>query len=134
MLYEVITSWFRDGSFCAHALLQAGHIDNAAAFHQWASQVILQYENKITRCIHATQLGDIPPANECLHSRFTVEGIEVPGNWGHHQLDGVGTWLWSLTEFIRKNTKREVPEEWLLASRLAKDYLISLWPFPCSDS
>jgi len=126
-------AWFRDGSFCAYALTWAGNVQNAFLFHQWASQIVLRYEGKIQKCIEAARSGNPPTAELCFHSRFTLEGYEVPGNWGHHQLDGLGTWMWALKEFQRVNPGRKMPQLWQQAAILVKDYLIAMWPFPCSD-
>lgn len=126
-------AWFRDGSFCSYALTQAGYAHNAFLFHQWASQIVLRYEVKILKCIEAAMNGTPPPAELCFHSRFNLDGNEVPGNWGHHQLDGLGTWLWALNEFQRSNPSQNLPEQWRKAAALVKDYLVAMWPFPCSD-
>lgn len=127
-------AWFRDGSFCAHAIAQAGYLEEAANFHQWASQTVLRYQDKILKCIRASLMGTPPVAEMCFHSRFTTDGKEVPGNWGHHQLDGLGTWLWAMKEYQQLISRKELPENWQQAASLAKDYLIAMWPFPCSDS
>jgi GH15 family glucan-1,4-alpha-glucosidase len=126
-------AWFRDGSFCAYALNRAGYMQNAFLFHQWASQVVLRYKGKIQKCIEAARDGNPPTAESCFHSRFTLDGYEVPGNWGHHQLDGLGTWLWSLNEFQKISHVQDIPKQWMKAASLVKDYLIAMWPFPCSD-
>ncbi len=127
-------AWFRDGSFCAHALAQAGLIENAARFHQWASRVVLRYQKKIEMCIQAVRENTLPDAEMCFHSRFTTQGEEVPGHWGHHQLDGLGTWLWSMKEFQQISSEKTLPVEWQQAAVLVKDYLMAMWSFPCSDS
>lgn len=126
-------AWFRDGSFCAYALTRAGYAQNAYLFHQWASQIVLRYEAKILKCIEAAGNGNPPTPELCFHSRFTLDGYEVPGNWGHHQLDGLGTWLWALHEFQRANPGQILPQQWQQAAALVKDYLMAMWVFPCSD-
>jgi GH15 family glucan-1,4-alpha-glucosidase len=126
-------AWFRDGSFCAYAVSQAGYPESAYRFHQWASQIVLRYRQKILSCIEDTRLDNPLVPSRCFHSRFTLPGYEVPGNWGNHQLDGLGTWLWSLNEFHRAHPEIEIPEQWQHAATLVKDYLSALWPFPCSD-
>ena len=126
-------AWFRDGSFCAHALARAGYTQNAFQFHQWASQTVLRYKIKFTECIKEARSGNHPIPALCFHSRFTLDGFEVPGNWGHHQLDGLGTWLWALGEFQRINPGLVLPDHLKQAAGLVKDYLSALWFFPCSD-
>lgn len=126
-------AWFRDGSFCAYALNQAGYSQNAFQFHQWASGIVLRYESKLKNCIHAAQSGNPPPAELCFHSRFTLDGFEVPGGWGHHQLDGLGLWLWSMIEYLKSNPETKILSQWRIAAILIKDYLTAMWAFPCSD-
>lgn len=127
-------AWFRDGSFCAYALTRAGYAQNAFLFHQWASQTILRYETKIQNSIKAAKNGTPPSTDLCFHSRFTLAGYEVLGNWGNHQLDGLGTWLWALNEIKLSDPSQELPKQWQQAADLVKDYLIAMWSFPCSDS
>jgi Glucoamylase and related glycosyl hydrolases len=126
-------SWFRDGAFCALALAQYGHGPEAWAFLAWGSRVILRYREKILDCISAVRSGAAPAHADCFHSRFTAAGREVPGNWGHHQLDGLGTWLWAAAEICEAAPREKVPAELRAALSLASDYLQALWPFPCSD-
>ena len=126
-------SWFRDGSFSAHALLQAGYLQEAGNFHLWASRVILRFRDKMAFCVSETKKGGDLVASSCLHSRFTEDGEEVPGNWGHHQLDGLGTWLWALGEFWKKLENPAGYECCLEAADLAREYLAALWELPCSD-
>jgi GH15 family glucan-1,4-alpha-glucosidase len=126
-------SWFRDGSFCALALSNYGYSQDARRFFQWSSRVVLRYKAKILQCIESAKRGDELIASECFHSRFTIEGDEVSGNWGHHQLDGLGTWLWALNEFHNTHPELTLPAEFNQSAGLIKDYLIAMWPFPCSD-
>ncbi len=126
-------AWFRDGSFCAHALALAGEQDAARRFHGWASRTLLRHADKIDNCIRAVEGGILPLAHQCFHSRFTLDGFEVPGNWGHNQLDGLGTWLWALNEFRRSHPHIPIDPDWERAAGLARDYLTALWRFPCSD-
>jgi GH15 family glucan-1,4-alpha-glucosidase len=126
-------AWFRDGSYTAHALLQAGYLKEAGQFHLWASRVVLGFREKMQQCIADAQAGRPIIASACLHSRFSADGEEVPGNWGHHQLDGLGTWLWSLGEYWKKLHNPAGYESCLQAAELTVEYLSALWLLPCSD-
>lgn len=126
-------AWFRDGSFCAHALAQAGLSQNTRRFHEWASQIVLRYQEKIEASIREIRAGRIPSAEMCFHSRFTLDGYEVPGHWGFHQLDGLGTWLWALAEYQRMTPPLPLPETWKKAVALVTEYLQAMWSYPCSD-
>ena len=125
--------WFRDGSFCATALAKYGYRNQAQKFFDWGAKVVLRYRQKIERCIELAQSNQELVASECFHSRFTVDGLEVPGNWGHNQLDGLGTWLWALADFRKDNCARPMSAELVQAAGLVKEYLAALWKLPCSD-
>jgi GH15 family glucan-1,4-alpha-glucosidase len=125
-------AWLRDGSFCAYALELVGETDSSGRFHDWALQVLDTYRNKLKYCIAEASQGKRPPDKDCLHSRFHLIGSEVPGEWGHHQLDGLGTWLWV---YCRRQMRLQpqCPPEARELLTLLRDYLITLWHFPCSD-
>jgi len=125
-------AWFRDGTFCAHAMALHGRTASAAAFHDWVARTLLRYEPRIQGAVRTAREGVRLPAQDCLHCRFGVDGAEVPGHWGTHQLDGPGTWLWALERFLAL-TGRGLVDDLRKAADLAADYLAALWPFPCSD-
>jgi len=125
-------AWLRDGSFCSLALDYAGQVESAGRFHHWVLGVLGRYQAKLKRCSQQALTGQVPPGRECLHSRFTVEGGEVPGKWGHHQLDGLGTWLWVYAQRALRTQTRPSPAD-CVTLELARDYLAALWRYPCSD-
>ena len=126
-------AWFRDGSYCAYALTKAGYLENASKFFDWSSGVVMRYQQKMESCIEAVKKGTPPLAENCLHSRFNADGSEVPGGWGHHQLDGLGTWLWAMGECIEVLTAKQIPENWRQSADLVVKYLSAMWKYPCSD-
>jgi len=126
-------SWFRDGAFIAYAMDLAGEHESARRFHEWGSRTILRYDSKISRCIENAQRGITPTGKECLHCRFTLEGMEGENEWPNHQLDGLGTWLWALTQHLKMSGFSAMPESWQRAVALVREYLTVLWPFPCFD-
>ncbi len=125
-------AWFRDGAYCAHALTRAGQRESAARFHTWASATLLRHAPKIQACLDDVAAGRELAPERCLHSRFTLDGAEVPGHWGHHQPDGVGAWLWALNEYQR-TASAPLPPTWRAAAELAVRYLSAVWPRPSSD-
>jgi GH15 family glucan-1,4-alpha-glucosidase len=125
-------AWLRDGSFCAYALDQAGEYNSVDLFHNWVFKVLDTYQYKLNRCIAEISRGRRLPDKDCLHSRFQLDGLEVPGNWGHHQLDSLGTWIWVYCR-REKRSKAEISSQKIKLIMLARDYLISSWRFPCSD-
>ncbi len=125
--------WFRDGAFIAYAMDLVGEHESARRFHEWVGQIVLRYESKISRCIENAQRGITPTGKECFHCRFTLEGIEGGNEWPNHQLDGLGTWLWALTQHLKMSGVSAIPESWQRAVALVREYLMALWPFPCFD-
>ncbi len=111
-------SWFRDGSFCAYALDLFEQNESANCFYQWSIGTINRYQNKLQHCIQQATAGIPPTLETAIHARFTPDGEEIPGHWGNHQLDGLGTWLWAICEHINRTTTLPRLTEWLPASRI----------------
>ncbi len=125
--------WFRDGSFIAYAMDLAGEHDSARRFHEWASRTVQRYEAKLCRCIENAGRGSKPTAEECFHTRFTLEGLEAQDDWPNHQLDGLGTWLWALSQHAQLSGASAALESWQRAAPPIREYLAALWRLPCYD-
>jgi GH15 family glucan-1,4-alpha-glucosidase len=125
--------WFRDASFIAYAMDLAEKNGSAAKFHDWAARVILQRSDLIKRAV-ARKKGAMPPAAEDqLHTRYTLEGEDgTREEWPNYQLDGLGAWLWALSQHL-KITNHAPGKEWLQAALLVGQYLEALWQTPCFD-
>jgi GH15 family glucan-1,4-alpha-glucosidase len=125
--------WFRDGAFCAYAMDLVGERQSASRFHDWAARVIMARETAIHRAVARAQPGRPPAPEDQLHTRYTIEGDDgTIEEWPNYQLDGLGTWLWSLNEHISKDP-RNTPSTWLKAADLVGKYLQALWATPCYD-
>ncbi|MEW6232829.1 MAG: glycoside hydrolase family 15 protein [Chloroflexota bacterium] len=122
--------WFRDGSFIAYAMDLVGEHESASRFHAWASSTILRHEHKALRCLEKAQNGLPVGEGDCLHTRYALDGEEGEDSWPNFQLDGFGTWLWSLSEHIRFAWARSVPPECAKAANLVAGYLSTLWQRP----
>ena len=125
--------WFRDGAYIAYSMDLVGENQSAAKFHNWTSEVIQKYQTVIEKAIQIAQEDGKPPLHTYLHTRYTLDGEEDRDEWPNYQLDGIGTWLWSLSEHI-KVTDNILPLEWEKSANLAVRYLSALWMYPCSDS
>jgi GH15 family glucan-1,4-alpha-glucosidase len=125
--------WFRDSAFIAYSMDLMGEHHSSQLFHNWAIRTIKKYKGKIRKNIKLVVKGDIPEDIDCFHSRFTLDGSEVADDWGHHQLDGLGTWLWSLMEHIKITKQNRIPSDYKEAVYLISDYLKSFWKYPCFD-
>lgn len=93
-------SWYRDGAFISHAMNIAGQFKSASKFHEWAATNINKRSAQIEKLINKRALGQEIAPDEHLHCRYTVDNNESQENWTNFQLDGFGTWIWSLDEFI----------------------------------
>jgi GH15 family glucan-1,4-alpha-glucosidase len=126
-------SWFRDGAFIAYALDSAGYPDRSELFHRWCATTVLQNSEKILKRIDSVDQAEKQSNDSYFHCRFTMEGDEVPGHWGSHQLDGLGTWLWSLEQHLHSCKRSTIGEIFHRPMDLVADYLLTLWKHPCSD-
>lgn len=125
--------WFRDGSFTAYAMDLYGQRESSTRFHHWATKIILDRKEMILTTIHKAQIGLPIMVQDQLHTRYTLNGKDATkDDWPNFQLDGLGTWLWSLQQHQLLSTS-VLPDEWLIAANLIADYLSSLWQVPCYD-
>lgn len=125
--------WFRDGSFTAYAMDLIGEHSSAARFHEWAANVINRRADVVYRAIERVQANKPLGDSDYLHTRYTIDGNEsIPSEWPEFQLDGFGTWLWSMSEHLRL-IQKPLPETWNRAAGLVANYLTALWQHPCYD-
>ncbi len=139
-------SWFRDGAYIAYALTidgqtggvshdgsMAAQIESARAFHDWCASVINSRAEGLERCIERAGRGEpILPA-DVLNARYQANGEAGPDGWPEFQLDGPGTWLWSLREYVDRAHMQPLPLAWERAIILTARYLAALWHMPCYD-
>ena len=124
--------WYRDGSFIAYAMNPIGENESAARFHDWASSNVLSRVDIIQRALNKKLRNEILPSEEGLHTRYTLEGLDAEQDWPNFQLDGFGTWLWSLGEY-QKLSGATLKPTWVEAAQWTAKYLSALWRQPCSD-
>lgn len=125
--------WFRDASYIAYAMDRVGRSDSARRFHDWAVRTILAHREAVRRGLKKLEQGLPPEPGEYFHTRYHLDGsAETDGEWPNFQIDGIGTWLWSLSEHVRL-TGRSLSDEQRQAIQLCGDYLVALWDQPCYD-
>lgn len=125
--------WFRDGSFIAYSMDLVGEHESARKFHEWSAQRLLENKDSVKRGIDRVKSGLPLDGVSTLNTRYHLDGQpEEEGSWPNFQLDGFGTWLWSLYEHA-KITGEPLPENWMQAARITADYLSVLWQLPCYD-
>jgi GH15 family glucan-1,4-alpha-glucosidase len=125
--------WLRDGSFIAYAMDLASEYESSAAFHRWVGSVLERYADKMENLIQRGRAGEHISQGEQMHTRFTLDGEEAGEAWGNFQLDGYGTWLWSLIEHVRKAQDATLYDS--LRPQVARviRYLHVFWHTPCFD-
>ncbi len=126
-------SWFRDSSFIAYALCRVGRSENGRRYFLWAAQTIRQYSGKADRAITRIQHGERLGSDDYLHTRYTAVGKEASGLWWDFQLDGYGTLLWALAEYVKLTGDTAVIAEVADEVRLVHRYLSYLWQQPNYD-
>ena len=126
-------SWFRDSSFIAYALCRVGRSENARRYFLWAAQTIRRYGWKADRAISRIQNGERLGSEDYLHTRYTAVGEEVAGLWWDFQLDGYGTLLWALAEYVKLTGETAVITEVAAEVRVVHRYLSHLWQLPNYD-
>lgn len=139
-------SWFRDGAYIAYALTLDGAMvsepyagsmsaqwESAFRFHNWCAERINERAERIERAIASVRAGAAPDMADVLNARYRVDGREGPDEWPEFQLDGIGTWLWSLKEYVARVGFTPLPVAWEDAAERAARYLAALWRTPCYD-
>ena len=124
-------SWFRDGAFTAYAMQLAGQRDSARRFHEWAIATIGHEAGAAKSTITRSKAGLPISGGPVLRARYSPDGAQPDQGWPNFQLDGLGTWLWSLQAFMAAEPKplRDALEAVDLVAR----YLAQLWRTPCFD-
>ena len=126
-------SWFRDGSYIASALLEYGYTREAYKFIEWGAMVVNRYQEKMESCILTFQHGGNIAEEDFFHTRFTLDGYEVPGHWGFNQFDGLGTWLWFTCKVYMRDSQLIPSSDVINALNKTAEYISIVWPAGCSD-
>jgi len=124
-------SWFRDGAFIADAMSAVGENESALNFHKWATRIVIEREEKIASLIRRGKQGEKIANDEHLHCRYTVDGHESTEQWTNLQLDGFGTWIWALDEFLKRGNT--LPLATYRAVETLIGYLGTFWEIDTYD-
>jgi GH15 family glucan-1,4-alpha-glucosidase len=125
--------WLRDGSFCSYALDLAGEHEASARYHSWVNNAVAGIADVIDSVIAKHERGDdldrmlMPPA------RFALDGTTVIDDWPNFQIDGYGTWLWSLGQHLERTGSVRVPEHLFDSVNRVARYLLTFALSPCYD-
>jgi GH15 family glucan-1,4-alpha-glucosidase len=124
--------WFRDSAFIAYAMDLVGEFESSSRFHEWAATNVNKRRAIVRRAIESVRLNEEIEGDSVLHTRYSIDGENTGEDWPNFQLDGFGTWLWSLNEHQCISNK-EIPKDLLIAANLVADYIAKLWKYPCFD-
>jgi GH15 family glucan-1,4-alpha-glucosidase len=125
--------WLRDASFSAYALDLVGEHDASLRYHSWVNRAVEGISEVIDRVIADREAGKpldpirMPPA------RFTLDGVAVVDDWPNFQIDGYGTWLWSLGQHLDLSGVHELPEVMRRSVERVAQYLAVFSLSPCYD-
>lgn len=124
-------AWFRDGAFIADGMSRYGNVESASRFHDWCGRVLADRHDHVNELLAAAAAGESPALDRMLPTRFTLDGNDGQVPWPDFQLDGYGTWLWS----VIAHSDRHVldPARWSRGIDVAVDYLAAFWDRPCYD-
>ncbi|HJV46146.1 MAG TPA: glycoside hydrolase family 15 protein [Bacillota bacterium] len=125
-------SWLRDGTFIAYGLDCIG-VEGATHFYRWANETIERYRDKALQAIQHAKEGRLIPREFLLHTRYTIEGAEVEGEWGTFQLDGYGTLLWGMVQHTEIWENHCLLIEFESTIQMITEYLLLLWKGSCFD-
>ncbi len=125
--------WLRDASFIAYSLDRAGEHEASGRYHAWVNAAVGGIAGVIDQVIakkdQGQELGplDMPPA------RFALDGSVVVDDWPNFQIDGYGTWLWSLGEHLARTGRSGVPDDLRDSVERVASYLSTFAFSPCYD-
>jgi GH15 family glucan-1,4-alpha-glucosidase len=126
-------SWLRDGSFIAYALDVAGEHEAAERYHRWVSDAVANIGSIIDDVIDQRRMGgDVDPLR-MPPARFSVEGTTVVDGWPNFQIDGYGTWLWSLGEHMAITGATSMSDDLRSSVERVARYLTTFAMDPCYD-
>ncbi len=125
-------SWLRDGAYIAYSVLVSGYLEETHAYINWVADVIDRYKYKVDE-LPAHLASDIPLINNWFFSaRYTVDGDEDASDWPNFQIDGYGSWLWLVGEYL-KEAKTPISAYWESCAAVVVSYLELVWNIPNSD-
>jgi GH15 family glucan-1,4-alpha-glucosidase len=125
--------WLRDGSFIAYALDRAGEHESSDRFHRWCASSVDHIAPLMEAAVERAQLGKPIDPSAMPPARFSANGLVVNDDWPNFQVDGYGTWLWSLREHLERSGADSLPIQLVPAVERVALYLAEIGTVPCFD-
>jgi isomaltose glucohydrolase len=124
-------AWFRDGSFVAEGMSRAGAHDSAEAWHRWVADLLAVEADRVADLRSRRDAGLGIRDEDMLPTRYRLDGSRGADAWWDVQIDGLGTWLWSLHAHEQRSGRGL---DWADdAVRTATDYLCTFAADPSYD-
>lgn len=125
--------WLRDSSFAAYALDRCGQHEASARYHDWVNGAIAGIGERMDAAIGQRLAGR--PVNPATlpPTRFGLDGSVQADDWPNFQIDGYGTWLWSLREHLAMTGQPGLPAHLRESALRAAAYLAAFALDPCYD-
>lgn len=125
--------WLRDGSFIACALDRAGETDAANNFHLWAASALAGVGELMAQAAARHGAGLPLESSMMPPARFSLAGSAVADDWPNFQVDGYGTWLWSVERHLQAAGAGALPSALAPAVDSAARYIAAVGQAPCYD-
>lgn len=125
--------WLRDGSFCSYALDVVGEHEASARYHSWVNDAVAGIADVIDDVIARHERGERLDPTRMPPARFALDGSTVIDDWPNFQVDGYGTWLWSLGQHLELSGVTVLPEDLIDSVTRVARYLTSFALSPCYD-
>jgi len=125
--------WLRDGSFSSYALDRAGEQEASGRYHSWVNDAVEGIAEIIDNVIDSRLRGESLNPEHMPPARFALDGSTVVDDWPNFQIDGYGTWLWSLGQHLDHIGVETVPRKLLDSVVRVARYLATFALSPCFD-
>ena len=125
--------WLRDGSFIAYSLDCVGELEAAGRFHKWCAAAIVRVIPLINEALDRHAAGKPVDASQMPPARFSLDGLPRDDDWPNFQIDGYGTWLWSLHQHLQLIGEQDLPSGLRPAVEHSARYLAQMGTSSCYD-
>ncbi len=125
--------WLRDGSFSSYALDMAGEHTASEEYHTWVNSAVTRISSVIDRVTEIRESGGSPDAATMPPARFALDGSTVVDDWPNFQIDGYGTWLWSLGRHLDLRGTLGLPSKYRASVERVARYLSAFAFSSCYD-
>jgi GH15 family glucan-1,4-alpha-glucosidase len=110
-----------------------GEYEASHRYHRWVNDAIERISEIIDTVIEMRFRGEALDPAHMPPARFALDGSSVIDDWPNFQIDGYGTWLWSLGQHLTLSGRPTLPDELRASVARAARYLSTFALNPCYD-